>query len=394
VRADLDDYVWLVSDAAEKYLSQDVTDNSTSVARARVLRNELGAGRAQLVLDQLRLRQRARRKFSEADRLFFTPKLLEQATDEAVAQIKARRFADHAPLADLCCGIGGDLFALARLGRAVGVDCDPAATILASANCRALGLHATRFVTAEAQRLPWDEFGAWHMDPDRRAEGQRTAQPVFSSPPLHDLQRMVASSEAAAIKLAPAADVPTAWQSLGEREWIGSGRECRQQVIWFGSLAQRTGSRSATAVTEQGVASFAGSPNIGVPAADQVGRYLVEPHAAVLAAHLDGALAAQHDLAPVSPGSVYLTGDRIQQSPLWAAFEVIEVLPFDRRKLKQVLRRLKIGQLQIKSRGLRLDPRKLQRQLSVPGQESATLLVAGTKDRTLAVLGRRFCRNT
>ena len=68
-------------------------------------------------LTQVRLRVRARVKFgTEADRMYFTPAGLEQATRASVARHRARRFADHladraGSVLDLGCGIGGDLVA-------------------------------------------------------------------------------------------------------------------------------------------------------------------------------------------------------------------------------------------------------------------------------------------
>ncbi|MDP9398391.1 MAG: SAM-dependent methyltransferase, partial [Actinomycetota bacterium] len=58
-------------------------------------------------LTQARLRARAREKFGEAaERLWFTPGGLEQATRPAVAALRARRYtaAGSRRVADLCCG--------------------------------------------------------------------------------------------------------------------------------------------------------------------------------------------------------------------------------------------------------------------------------------------------
>ena len=67
-------------------------------------------------LTQSRLRARARAKFGEAaDRLYFTADGLEQATRSRWPPAGPRRFAQAAVrrIADLGCGIGGDLLPLA-----------------------------------------------------------------------------------------------------------------------------------------------------------------------------------------------------------------------------------------------------------------------------------------
>jgi len=84
---------------------------------------------AALVADGLtlqRLRDRAAPKFSRAQDMMLTRDGLEQASGEAVARHRAARLADGGPVADLCCGIGGDAIALARAGiRVLAVDRDP-----------------------------------------------------------------------------------------------------------------------------------------------------------------------------------------------------------------------------------------------------------------------------
>ena len=60
-------------------------------------------------------RRRGAAKFTRADRMWFEPTGLEQATAEPVARHKAARFAGRAAtVVDLCCGIGGDTLALAE----------------------------------------------------------------------------------------------------------------------------------------------------------------------------------------------------------------------------------------------------------------------------------------
>ena len=66
---------------------------------------------------QHELRTRAAGKFAAAGSMWFTREGLEQASAEPLARHRADRYAAFARVADLCCGIGGDLCALAP-GRA------------------------------------------------------------------------------------------------------------------------------------------------------------------------------------------------------------------------------------------------------------------------------------
>ena len=196
----------------------------------------------------------------------------------------------------------------------------------------------------------------------------------------------------AAIKLAPAAALPGGWPPRSEREWIRRDRQCRQLVAWFGNLTPAPGRRRATVVdTASGaVQTVHSDTEMRPPVVARVGRYLFEPDPAVLAAGLDGTLAVQHAMAAVASDVAYLTGDRPIQNPLLTCFEVTDVLPFQVRRIKQLLRERQFGRLEVKKRGVSHDPERLRKQLRVPGNHAATLLVTRINKTVTAILARRL----
>jgi len=396
--ASLDDYRWLTSAQAAKWLELADSLGEDLLAAASALRANLSAPRAHLVLEQRELRRRARTKFTLAARMFFTAAGLEQATDEIVAAHKAARFPAVGPLADFCCGMGGDLMALARRGQAVGFDRDPVAATLAQANCRAvLGAdeataRRAQVVVAEVEPSALHGVAAWHIDPDRRSRGRRTTRVEYYEPGPEQIDRLLERQPSAAVKLAPAAEVPQAWSPRAELEWIGRHRQCRQLVAWFGELAKHPGLRRATVLgkTSQECRTFTGMPGEFPPIAAGVQRYVFEPDAAVLAANLAGALAAEHGLSALAPDVAYLTGDHPIADAALSAFEVDEVLPYDLKRLRALVRLRGIGRLEVKKRGVTDDPEKVRRQLKMPGDQSATLLLARAGRKTLAILARRL----
>jgi len=390
----LDDYRWLVSEQARPWLDGAPDIVASPLRLAKHFRQHLSPGKAHLLLQQLELRERAWKsgKFPDARRMFFTPRLLEQATSHTVARHKAQRFADDGQVADLCCGIGGDLLAIAERCEVKGVDRDCVATTLAAANLRVLGRTRAETATADVSAFPVHEFTAWHIDPDRRASGRRTTRLEFYEPNLECIQRLLSRAGAAAIKLAPAADVPPAWAGQAELEWIGEDRECKQQVAWFGELAQHPGQRAATILRDASTppATIVGRPNDdAVPRATSVGGYVYEPHATVLAAGLVHVLAERHDLQSISPDLGYLTCDTRIVDPTVAAFEVGEVLPLDTKRVKAALRRSRAGRLEVKKRGIDVQPQQLRRQLRVPGDQERTVLLTRFRGKSMAILARR-----
>lgn len=421
--ASLEDYRWLLGAEGRRWLEEAAAERGELVRLASRLRKELPAVRCALALEQLELRRRARQKFSAADAMFFTPTGLEQATDQWVAAYKAGRFPAGRPLADFCCGIGGDLAALAGRGPATGIDRSEIAVLLAEANLAALcGPAAAALSGAKAcdvGQATLEEVAAWHIDPDRRPHGRRTTRVELHEPGLPVIEGLLAGRRDGAIKLAPAAEPPPHWQREAELEWISRGGECRQLVVWFGELAQSAGLRRATIVKElsereprvqlsasggrqppdepesgacvQGkVRTIVGRPMQEMPVAPRLGRFLAEPDAAVLAAELTGALAAERNLAVIAPGSVYLTGDEATPDFALQWFEISDVLPFDVKRLKALLRERGYGRLEIKKRGVPHDLEQLRRQLRVPGENFATLVITRLGSAVVAIVAQRI----
>ncbi len=393
----LDDYRWLVSPAAEPYLAGAAAEPDL-FARAAQLRGVLTADRARLVAEQVGLRQRGAKKFDDAARLFFTAVGLEQATDGWTAAYKAERFRAAGRAIDFCCGIGGDLMALADCSPAQGVDRDPIAALLAEANCLARsGSRSTTVAVSDVSAALLSAGDVWHIDPDRRAAGRRTTHVELHDPPAEVIDALLAVAPAGAVKLAPAADVPGAWRERAELEWISSARECRQLIAWFGPLAQHAGHHRATHVARSGEsklvtvpASMIGLPDVEYPVASAVGCYVLDPDPAVVAARLVGSVAAQFGLSALIPGGAYLTADKAIMHPLLTTLAVSEVMPWDVRRLKRVLRERRIGRLEVKQRGTRLDPAAVQRELKVPGNEQAVLVLFRRGKSIVAILAERM----
>jgi hypothetical protein len=414
----LDDYCWLVDSAAEKWLNDAhsaVIDAVPLIQLATRLRKNLSAERAHLILQQIELRRKAEDKFPWARRMFFTPLGLEQATDSWVAAYKAARFTAGHCVADLCCGIGGDLLALAdRASTVMAIDRNPVATTLAEANLRAVCIvegcdprHAVKFEVRDvADAVPLlNDAAALHIDPDRRASGRRTTKIQLHDPGPDVLERLLSACPNICIKLAPATDVEERIWADAELEWISRGRQCRQLVAWFGTPAQQPGQRRATIVRRVAAEgkhfpydastdneTFVGDPNLQAPVVKQIGLYLLEPDAAVLAAKLEGAIAAHHNLSAITPTIAYFTADHPIRSHLLDCFEVQGVMTYRVSILRHWLAVRNIGRLEVKKRGVPLDPENVRRELlaGAHGSEEMTLLLARIDGQITAILAKRI----
>ena len=109
-------------------LCDDPRDDLALASDARL--KALPAPRRIALMEQRKLRAKARRKCPEAADMIFTPLGVEQLTHSELARHKAARLPEGLrTLADICCGMGGDAMAVPDRIRIAGVDNSRAALI-------------------------------------------------------------------------------------------------------------------------------------------------------------------------------------------------------------------------------------------------------------------------
>lgn len=385
-----DDYRWLTGPAARAGLQAASAELRASVQLVRRLRADYGPQRAALLIEQAELRRRAAVKFPRAAEMFFTRTRLEQATDQRLADYKAERF-PAGDVADLCCGIGGDLLALAQHRQVIGIDRDPIAACLCAANAASLEVDSRAEVrVGEAGELDLARLAVWHCDPDRRASGGRTVRAETFQPPAAAIAGWLDVNPHASIKLAPASPLPAEWPDDCQREWLGARRQALQQVAWFGDLRQHSGRQVTLLDVSAEPWILRGEPDVRPAVADRRRHFLAEPHAAIFAARLVGALAEQQALPAYSDDGGWLTADERPDCAGLAAFRAVDAGPLDRKRWRREIRRRGIGRLEIKVRGANIDPERLRKELQPRGPEQATLIVLRRRAAVEAVLAERM----
>jgi hypothetical protein len=121
----------------------------------------------------------------------------------------------------------------------------------------------------------------------------------------------------------------------------------------------------------------------------ELGAFVHEPEGAVIRARLIGDVARSLDAGMLAPGVAYLTSDAALTSPFVSSFRVREQLPADVKGLSRALRDRGIGTLEIKKRGVDVDPALLRSRLKLRGEASATLIMTRVGTRRLALLADR-----
>jgi hypothetical protein len=345
------------------------------------------------VLSQSKLRARASAKFGPfAERMLFTEAGLEQATRLRVAAIHAGRFqaAGLGRIADLGCGIGGDAIAIAALELSVtAVERDEVTAAIAAYNLAPWP--DADVVNSDAADVDLDGYDGVYLDPARRTAGHqntsRITNPADYSPSL-DFAFELGGRMPTGIKLGPGTDrelIP----SGAEAQWVSVDREVVEMGLWFGAVARPGIRRSALVLGEHGTAELVSDADSEDVEVGTLGEYLYEPDGAVIRARLIGDLGRSLGATMLSDGIAYLSSDVAVDSPFASRFRVVEALPFDERTLRKALAARGIGTLEIKKRGVDVDPAQLRKKLALKGSASATLVVTRVAGRHTALLAER-----
>jgi len=345
------------------------------------LRRLYPAEQVSAAVEQVELRRRAAAKFALAEQLFFTPDGLEQATGERVAAHRARRFAGCSRAADLCCGIGGDLLALARVTRVVAVERDPLRLAIARANVEVCGLAGrVEFVQGDALTADLTGVEAGFCDPGRRGARGRVFDPMRYEPPLPAVLALAQRLPAFVVKAAPG--IPEAALPAGcEAEFVQDSGELKEAAIWLGSFVTATRRATLLPSGESLVACAAKAP---LPVAPRA--FLYEPAPAVIRAHLVAELAALLSAASLDPSIAYLTAGTFTPTPFATVYAVQEWQPFNLKTLRRRLRELGVGRLTVKKRGSPLDPEEALRLLAPRGPEERVLVLTRVNGRHSALI--------
>jgi hypothetical protein len=397
-------------------LAAEAEGGGTALALAVRLRREYPADLVAAATAQHELRLAARAKFSRAMEMLFTRAGYEQSSSEPIARYRAARFGAAHRVADLCCGIGGDLLALASGREVVAVDRDEVHTRLALHNAGVYEQAANvSAVVADVRDIRLGGLDAVFIDPARRS-GPGTAasgaphrfRTGRSEPPLDWCFALADRVPAVCVKAAPglpAGLIPAAW----EAEFIADGRDLKEAVLWSPALATAPvagagGPRRALVLSGAGAHALVACPGDPVPVTEP-GEYLLDPNPAVTRAGLVEDLARSLSggsdgsggsggsggggadgeraggVAKIDPQIAFLTLNHRVQTPFARTLRVLDSAPWNEKRFAKRLRELGIGAADIRRRGLAGDVDQIHRRLKLAGPNRATIVITRVNDK-------------
>jgi hypothetical protein len=349
------------------------------------LRAEFSPEVVRAAITQAELRQKAASRFARAADMWFSAKGLEQATSEAVAAHKAKRFTG--PVQDFCCGIGADSVALGMRGCDVtSVDLSPVCCLLAGWNAETHGVGDR--VTAVCSDIAdvVSRHGLLHIDPDRRpVEWRRVRRIEECQPGLPVLLQLIDEFRGGAIKLSPASNFGGKFANC-EVELVSLDGECREATIWFGELAGDAPFRATVLPSGETLAAepLSAWTNVG-----ELGAWIYDLDPAVVRSGLVDVLAERLGLRRLDDTEEYLTGDSLVHSPFVRPFEVLENLPNNDRDVRRAFGRYSFGQAEVKCRHIPIQAETVRKKLPMKGQGVGTVIYTRQAGKTKVVVCRR-----
>ncbi|MCF7919418.1 MAG: class I SAM-dependent methyltransferase [Candidatus Cloacimonetes bacterium] len=335
------------------------------------------------ILTQKDLRQKAHLKFHSPQQKLFTSKGLQQASSLALAEYHYQKSLNAFSIADLCCGIGADLIALAQHKEKVyALDIDEETLLCAQYNCRHLS-------QIEFLKQPAEDFNQRidliFADPDRRPDSRRSLDPETMSPPLSALLQLFFTQKLAPrllLKLAPALDYkvlekkyfsplgiyPTSgfhWEFISENGVLKEILLCLEE-------SDVSAKRQAILLPGNHTLSGSGLEKIAVSGWQE---FLFEPDNAIIRAGLVQKIGTDLGYQILDPHIALLTGKIPVSSKFGKTYRILEHFPWNLKHLKKYFKQHAVGELIIKTRGFPLTAEKILSEFKLQGTNRMIIVI-------------------
>ena len=333
------------------------------------------------VFAQIKLRARAKAKFSRADAMYFTADGLEQASTERMALYHATLFEPFETIGDFCSGIGGDLIGLAQSRPVLAVDIDPIHSQMGVLNAGAYGVaDRVQPVVQDVEEvgLETERLGLF-IDPARRDKSRRLGGGE-SRPSLEWCFSLAEQGVPVAVKAWPAIPLeraPTDWGI----EFVSERRELKEALLTSPRM-NRPERRATVLLPERHTLLPHPGDDVSIR---EPGQFLLDPDAAVTRAGLVEDLARTlGDVWKIDQQVAFLSSNGPMETPFGRSLAVEASLPWNLNRLKEALRSLDIGSVDIRKRGSAVDVDEIQRRLKLTGSREAVVVLTRVANRPWA----------
>ena len=387
---ELNDLEFLTSSAGQELLDKYANIKEKELNDLALALSKKGLEHIPSLISLIKLRIKAKDKFTRSEQMFFTSLGFEQSTGENIASYIAGRFGQVGKVVDLTAGIGGNLIFLAKNNRVIAVDQNEVHLECARLNAGAYGvLKNTEFILGRAEDNFIKDADAFFIDPARDREGKSKTRSILNSSPniLAILPELLKTTDKICIKISPAFDYKELDSLPGkpEVEIISEDNVCKVSLLWFGSF--KTTERRATCLLGDETFSFVEAvQKKQAPVLEQPLKFLFEPNKAIIKAHLIDELAQRFDLKKINSETAFLTSDvMVSEKKLFRSFEIISIEKFSIKDLKKKFKALGIERADILTRRFPVAVEELYEKLKIGEGGEYVLIFTVLKDN------KRYC---
>lgn len=340
----------LLKPAVKEFIKEHAQDDPAHVS---LKYQDIDGADIKHIVDQIIARQKAAKKFpswaEDYDIIFPGYIAVEQASSLVAAEYKASLFSGKLAI-DITGGLGIDTLAFSStFQKVIYVEADPVKAEVAKYNFSVMGKNNIEVVHSSAEdflaanKLPADLV---YADPDRRPGKERVLTLEESIPDIVALQEvLINTAENVLVKTSPMLDISATLELLPSVKnvyIVGVQNEVKELLFHMRSdngKAIKLTAASYTAKEWQKYSKiYPPEHDIKVSLPKQ---FIYEPGSTILKAGLQDVMAKEDNLEKLHPSTQLFTADHLVDSFKGRRFKLIEVLPVNKKLLKQRLPEMK-----------------------------------------------------
>lgn len=354
------------------------------------------------IITLLKLRNKAKDKFSLASEMFFTSDGLEQSSSELLANYITSKFKKlfkrSSLIIDLTCGIGINSIFLAKYFKVKAVDINEVHLKCAYYNSKVYKVDKNiEFILAKSEDSI-RKAQAYFIDPQRLREGQTKTRSIYNSQPniINLLKKIKKYNLNVCLKISPAFSYSELEELANdynfEIELISINNINKAALLLFGDFKKTE--RRATILEEDRVITFSDEKleNLKVKKTRIIKKYFYIVNKAISKARLINEIASLYNLEKVnSPKELLLSNDSIKfPNKLFRSFVLIDYDIFSIKNTFNLIKKYKINSCQIYFKNFYQNSEEIKKRFKLKEGNKNTLLLTEINSKKYICLLRNI----
>lgn len=324
------------------------------------------------ILSLIKLQKQFQSKLRISEDWVITDKNGQQASSYLLAKYHGLLYSGFTSVADLCCGIGMDLFFLSQgKERSYAIDLNPEILLFAKYNMQLMGRDQINYLQMKAQDFN-EEVESVFIDPDRRSDQVRSVSPHLMSPNLSEIEVLLDKYPTMGIKLSPMIDYDKYdIFKTGELHFISENNELKEIFFCTGKLC--IGYNKQCRILNKDL-TFRNNTLFPIKV-ESIKEYLIEPDVSIIKSHLVEALASEINATKIDEKLALLSSNMVIEHEFSRYYKVNDIFDFSIKSLNKYLKDKEIGYLDIKTRGFSETVEAFRKKLKIKGKSKACLFI-------------------